>query len=183
MNTVVKRKPVQKLFRTWVDWLVAVILSFFFAVMTLAYYNYKTVLYFIVIAHLMFYFGMMYSSGQRTAKYDRLKISGVTDFSVKWALLLAFFANIIPIFTTLVQLILQLCRIKSFLPIYKLINIYFMPLVHLMNPDSATGTLSSVTYIVLFALCFVSMLIVYITYSLVYKDVDIKALMIYDRKE
>ena len=183
MNTVVKRSPVQKLFRIWVDWFVSVILCFFFAVMTLAYYNYKPVLYLIIFAHLMFFFGMMYSGGQRTAKYDRLKISGVTDFSAKWAILLSFFANIIPIFTTLLQLVLQLCGIKSFLPIYKIINIYFMPLVHLTNPDSVTGMLSAVTYIAVFVLCAISMLVVYTTYSIVYKDVDIKALMIYDRKK
>ncbi len=182
MNTVVKRTRVQKLFRTWADWFVAVILGFFFAVMTLAYYSYKPILYLIIVAHLMFYFGMMYSGGQRTAKYDRLKISGVTEFSAKWALLLSFFANLIPIFTTMLQLVLQLCGVKSFLPIYKIINICFMPLIYLMNPDSATGILSAITYVVIFILCAVSMLIVYITYSLVYKDVDIKALIMYDRK-
>lgn len=183
MNTVVRKKPIEKLMRTWLDWFVAVILGFFFSVMTLAYYDFKGILYCIVIAHLMFYFGMMYSCGQRTAKYDRLKISGVTSFSSKWALLLSFFANIIPVFTTLLMLVLQIFGIKSFLPIYKLINIYFMPLIYIMNPDSSTGTLSIATYIVLFALCTVAMFIVYLTYSLVYKDVDVKALMMYERKK
>lgn len=183
MNTVVRKKPIEKLLLSWLDWFVAVILGFFFSIMTLAYYDVKWILYFIIIAHLSFYFGMMYSCGQRTAKYDRLKISGIADFSSKWALLLSFFANIIPVFTTLLMLVLQIIGVKTFLPIYKLINIYFMPLIYIMNPDSSTGTLSAVTYIVLFVLCAVAMFIVYLTYSLVYKDVDVKALMMYERKK
>lgn len=183
MNTVIKWSKSRKLFRTWLDWFAASFLGFFFSIMTLGFYTYKAILICIIIAHLLFFFGMMYTGGQRTAKYDRLKVSGVTEFSRKWALLLSLFANLIPIITTLLQLVLQMCGITGFLPVYKLININFVPLLYAIESTSENTTLSVVSYIAVFAVCIVSIAVVYITYSLVYKDVDVKAILMYENKK
>ena len=126
MNTVIKWSAKKKLFRSWLDWFAAAFLGFFFSIMTMHFYSNKFMLAFVAIAHLAFFYGMMYNCAQRTAKYDRLKISGVEKFSPKWAFSLSVFANIIPIFTTLLQLVLQMCKITLFLPFYKLININFL---------------------------------------------------------
>ncbi len=183
MNTVVKKTCTQKLFRSWIDWFAASFLGFFFSIMTLGFYSKRPILILIIIAQLLFFFGMMYNCGQRSAKYDRLKISGVDSFSAKWALSLAIFANLIPIVTTLLQLILQLCNVKKFLPFYKIININFVPLLYLTCPDSDSGKLNLLSYVAVFAICIISIAVIYITYFLVYKDIDIKAILMYDNKK
>lgn len=182
MNTVIRRTNAQKLFRSWIDWFAAAFLGFFFSIMTLGFYSFGPILVLIIIAQLSFFLGMMYNCGQRTAKYDRLKISGVESFSAKWALLLSVFANLIPIFTTLLQLVLQLCGVTKFLPFYKIININFVPLIYAIQSDE-NSVLSTASYIAIFAICAVSIAVVYVTYSLVYKDVDVKAILMYENKK
>lgn len=183
MNTVVKKTPFQKLFRTWVDWFAASFLGFFFSIMTLGFYSKRPLLVLIIIAQLLFFYGMMYNCGQHSAKYDRLKISGVDSFSPKWALSLSIFANLIPIFTTLLQLVFQLCGFKKFLPFYKIININFVPLLYITCPDSNSGKLNLLSYIAIFSICVISIAVVFVTYFLAYKDVDVKAILIYDNKK
>ena len=150
------------------------------AAMTAVYYKYTLILALNVLAALFVHGGLMYTLASSVAKQDK-KNGG--SFMRSRPTTLAVCVTLPSVAMYCALLLSRAGVIGELLPIFRLANAHFIPLVYMMIPNETSVAALSVPMLALLgALVLLPAAVVCISYTVTYKNYDVLSSLLYEKK-
>lgn len=158
----------------------AQLMCFMFAAMTMAYYKY-TLLAVIDAAASLFIFGaMLFTCASNTAKKD-MKSGGELDVRRPFAL--AFFSALPTLGLFVALLLSKIGLFGNFFVVYRIADAHLIPLIYIMGMPSEATLLGAGELALLGAFALMPAAVVYVTYTLTYRNRDVLEALIYEERK